>query len=313
MATPRVADPGNHVAAQILTYRGVVTTGNPSDITGGGIKAVASTSVTVTGVTTTLPDTLIVQAVARDNDSPAAAFSAPTNANLTSITERTDTGTNSGNGGGIGVWDGVMASAGATGNTTATVTSSANAFITIALKPPTATIVSIDRAGANPSNAATVSWTVTFSSAVTSVDASVFTLAATGLNGAFIASVSGSGTTWTVTANTGIGLVPSVRIRPAQVRSVHYWWAPSQDRSIRLAGRPRWLNIGWTRRMGWTAGEVADSAGSFPGRARNSANTTSTSPAIAGTPGTCSYGVFDNGGSITQGDVELPGFPKPEH
>jgi len=136
MAAPTVADPGDHVYARILTYRGVISTGDPWDVTGGGVKAAASTTVTVTGVTTTVADTLIVQAVARDNDSTAAAFSAQTNANLTSITERSDAGTTSGNGGGFAVWDGVKAAAGATGDTTATVTSSINAFLTIALKPP---------------------------------------------------------------------------------------------------------------------------------------------------------------------------------
>lgn len=136
MATPTVADPGDHVYAQIITYRGVINTGDPWDITGGGVKATANTSVTVSGVTTTVPDTLIVQVVARHNDSAAAAFSTQTNANLTSITERSDAGTTQGDGGGFGVWDGVKATAGATGDTTATVTSSINAFLTIALKPP---------------------------------------------------------------------------------------------------------------------------------------------------------------------------------
>ncbi|HVY06674.1 MAG TPA: PA14 domain-containing protein, partial [Burkholderiales bacterium] len=140
MASPVVADPGDHVYAQILTYRGVIATGNPWDVTGGGVKATASTSVTVSGVTTTVANTLVVQAVARDNDSAAAAFSAQTNANLTGITEQSDAGTTSGNGGGFGVWDGAKATAGATGNTTATVTSSINAFLTIALKPEVPTL-----------------------------------------------------------------------------------------------------------------------------------------------------------------------------
>ena len=135
MATPTVADPGDHVYAQILTYRGVINSGNPWDVTGGGVKAAASTSVTVTGVTTTVANTLVVQAVARDDDSSAAEFSAQTNVNLTGIAERSDAGTTSSNGGGFAVWDGVKAAAGATGNTTATVTSSINAFLTIALKP----------------------------------------------------------------------------------------------------------------------------------------------------------------------------------
>jgi MSHA biogenesis protein MshQ len=64
---------------------------------------------------------------------------------------------------------------------------------------------------------------------------------------------------------------------------------------------------------GWsgTAGEVVDSSGNGNNaQAFNSANTDGTTPAIAGSPGTCRYGVFDNGGTITQGYVELPGgFP----
>ncbi|OGA41330.1 MAG: hypothetical protein A3G26_10940 [Betaproteobacteria bacterium RIFCSPLOWO2_12_FULL_65_110] len=146
MPTPTVGDPGNHAYARILTYRGVVVTGDPWDVTGGGVKGTASTSVTVTGVTTTVPNTLILQAVARDNDSAAGAFSAQANANLASIAERSDAGTTSGNGGGIGIWDGVKATAGATGDTTATVTSSVNAFLTIALKPAVPTFL-VEAAG----------------------------------------------------------------------------------------------------------------------------------------------------------------------
>lgn len=139
MANPTIADPGDHVYARILTYRGVISTGNPWDITIGGIKATPSSAVTVTGVTTTVPDTLIVQAVSHDRDNGGAHFSGQTNANLTGITERTDEGTNSGNGGGVAVWDGVKLTAGATGDTTATITNNVdNAFLTIALRenPP---------------------------------------------------------------------------------------------------------------------------------------------------------------------------------
>ena len=147
MASPTVADPGDHVYAQILTYRRVFASGNPWDVTGGGVKAAASTSVTVTGVTTTVANTLVVQAVARDNASAAAAFSAETNANLTGIAERSDAGTISGNGGGIGIWDGVKATAGATGDTTATVASSINAFLTVALRPATSALTITKPAG----------------------------------------------------------------------------------------------------------------------------------------------------------------------
>lgn len=145
MAAPTVANPGDHVYAQIITYRGVISTGNPWDVTGGGVKAAASFSVTVTGVTTTVPSDLIVQVVSRDNDRTGAEFSAETNASLTGIAERSDGGTTSGNGGGFAVWDGVKATAGATGNTTATISrSTVNAFLTIALRPAVVDHIEID-------------------------------------------------------------------------------------------------------------------------------------------------------------------------
>jgi MSHA biogenesis protein MshQ len=56
-----------------------------------------------------------------------------------------------------------------------------------------------------------------------------------------------------------------------------------------------------------TANEVADSSGSGNNaQSFSSASTDGTSPAIAGSPGTCRYGVFDNGGTITQGYVQTP-------
>ncbi|MEQ1838479.1 MAG: hypothetical protein ABL858_09145 [Candidatus Nitrotoga sp.] len=135
MAAPTVAFINEHFYSRILTYRNVISTGNPWDVTGGGVKATASTTVTVTGVTTTVADTRIVQVVAHDLDEDLPVFSGQTNTNLTGITERSDAGTRVGQGGGFAVWDGVKATAGATGNTTANVTSSINAFLTIALKP----------------------------------------------------------------------------------------------------------------------------------------------------------------------------------
>ena len=181
MSSPSVTiATGNHGYAQIITYRGVINTGNPWDVTGGGVKAAASTSVTVTGVTTTVPDTLIVQAVARDNDNAAAAFSAQANANLTGIVERSDAGTALGNGGGFAVWDGGKATATATGNTTATVTSSINAFLTIALKPGTTLGNGTDPANASlaPGGAATMADAFTFQ---TSSGTDVITAAVVGL------------------------------------------------------------------------------------------------------------------------------------
>ncbi|MDR3659391.1 MAG: hypothetical protein P4L86_03080, partial [Mycobacterium sp.] len=69
--------------------------------------------------------------------------------------------------------------------------------------PPTVT--AIDTVDASPNNLTTEHFAVTFSTAVTGVDASDFTLAHTGTVSGSIATVSGSGTTWTVTVNNVAG------------------------------------------------------------------------------------------------------------
>jgi hypothetical protein len=68
--------------------------------------------------------------------------------------------------------------------------------------PPT--VVSSKRANANPSVASSVGFTVTFSENVTGVDATDFTLTNSGVSGAFISGVSGTGSIYTVIVNTGI-------------------------------------------------------------------------------------------------------------
>ena len=56
-----------------------------------------------------------------------------------------------------------------------------------------------------------------------------------------------------------------------------------------------------------TAGEVLDNTGNGNNaQAFNSASTDGATPAIPGNPGTCRYGVFDNGSTITQGYVLTP-------
>jgi hypothetical protein len=142
MSSPTVADPGNHVYGGILTFRGVISTGDPWDVTAGGAKSSASTTTTFGAVTTSVSNELVVLAASRDNDLAVAAWSGWTNANLTGLTEYSDAGTISGNGGGIGVATGVKSTAGDTGTTTATVTSSVDGHMTIALKPIDAGTVS---------------------------------------------------------------------------------------------------------------------------------------------------------------------------
>ncbi|GAB3868491.1 hypothetical protein GCM10028824_13540 [Hymenobacter segetis] len=73
--------------------------------------------------------------------------------------------------------------------------------------PVPTTVSSIVRTSTNPTNAATVQYTVTFAASVTGLTTSNFTLTTTGTLGATpsVSSVSGSGTTYTVTVNTGTG------------------------------------------------------------------------------------------------------------
>ena len=67
-------------------------------------------------------------------------------------------------------------------------------------------LVSIDGVQASPTNAASVDFTVSFSEPVTGIDAADFALASDGsLTGASITGVSGSGSSYTVTAATGSG------------------------------------------------------------------------------------------------------------
>jgi len=138
MAAPVINDPGDHLYAQIITYRGAVTVGNPWNVTATGNKTTAGNTVSLTGVTTTLPNSRVLQIVTRSNDAAGAAFSGQANANLAGIAERSDGGTDAGNGGGFAAWDGVRTAAGATGNTSANINASVvNAFRTLALPPRT--------------------------------------------------------------------------------------------------------------------------------------------------------------------------------
>jgi len=173
-------------------------------------------------------------------------------------------------------------------------------------------VSSINRADSNPSTADAVSWTVTFSESVTGMDTGDFALAASGLTGAYVASVTGSGTTWTVVANTGIcssvctlglNLVDDDTIIDGVGNKLGGTGAGNGNFTGQV------YSIGSTSPIAsysmdeasWnsTADEVTDSEGDYPGTAFNSATTKS------GDTGTCRYGVFDNGGTITKGGILL--------
>lgn len=67
-------------------------------------------------------------------------------------------------------------------------------------------VISISRANPQLTNASSVVFTVTFSKSVTGVDPSDFNLAATGVSGATVSGISGSGNTYMVTGTTGSGI-----------------------------------------------------------------------------------------------------------
>lgn len=131
-----VADSGDHTSAIIHAYRGVEPTSFFTGTATGGVVAAATTAVSMAGITTGHDNALVVYALAGSADTATAQFpGSPTNASLTSLTKRTDNATTDGDGGSITVITGIKATAGATGTTTGTLsTSTVQAFMVFALR-----------------------------------------------------------------------------------------------------------------------------------------------------------------------------------
>ena len=89
-------------------------------------------------------------------------------------------------------------------------TLTSNGGATVVDSCPEPGVSSINTSDADPTTTgASVDWTVTFSESVTGVDATDFALVeGGGATGTSISGVSGSDTTWTVTASTGAGALP---------------------------------------------------------------------------------------------------------
>ena len=132
-ASVSVADSGSVTAAQIHAFGNVHAT-NPIHQSAGSVQA-ATTAMSFPGVTTTFNNCLIVHGCAQDTDAASTATSgAPTNAALGSLTERHDQTVTAGVGGGLVIITGTKDTAGATGNTTSTgSTSVTHAYVTLAL------------------------------------------------------------------------------------------------------------------------------------------------------------------------------------
>src|SRR5437773_11726350 len=128
----------DHQIAQIITFRGVVATGNPWDVTAGDVTPSTTTAVSIPGATTTVQDTLVVAIVSNGSDLSAAQIPGSfTNSDLSSVTKRQDNQTTASGGGGFTVATGSKALAGAYGPTSATLGfSSLQGRMSIALRPP---------------------------------------------------------------------------------------------------------------------------------------------------------------------------------
>ena len=137
MPNVTVADLGDHQIGCIAVYRSCVTTGNPWEALASGVKATASTTVTLPTVTTLGIDRLIAFFASQPADSNSATeFGVPVNAALTSITEHREDAINVGNGGAYQIASGRKAAAGATGTTAITLaTAATNVMFTLALIP----------------------------------------------------------------------------------------------------------------------------------------------------------------------------------
>ena len=129
----------NIVLGGITTFRGVITTGDPWDVTAGDVEAATDTAnVAIPGDTTTVADCLIAAIFAHGiDDSVDSINTDEANADLVNLTQRTEYQTPVGKGGGLWLATGELATAGAYGTTTLTITANhTQGRICLALKPP---------------------------------------------------------------------------------------------------------------------------------------------------------------------------------
>jgi len=136
---PSTSDTGDHQQVRCTAWRGCYTQGDPI---GGSQTSTESgntdASGSATGFTTLTANEMVLIAIGTalpDTADTGAEFSSPANANLGSVTERTDNTTNAGTGGGMGLISGTKATAGAIGATTfTTAQSTAKAMLVFSLK-----------------------------------------------------------------------------------------------------------------------------------------------------------------------------------
>jgi hypothetical protein len=126
---------GDHIVAQVLAFRDVNAVA-PVNASQEGNSTSISGNVAIPGVTTTVPDCLVLAMIAHDAASTSSQLHSWANDNLSEGTELTDVSSNVGWDGGFAVHAGYKLTAGATGTTTATLsTPKKKAYFTMALAP----------------------------------------------------------------------------------------------------------------------------------------------------------------------------------
>lgn len=132
-------DTGDHQMARIIGVEaGTFEPSAPINVTAKGTQA-ATKSVSIPGATTTFDNCLVFLAASGHlpDATTTTEFGAPTNAALTSLTERIDNTTTAGDGGALYVATGIKATKGAYGATTLTaVTEAERAVISLAINAP---------------------------------------------------------------------------------------------------------------------------------------------------------------------------------
>lgn len=136
------------------------------------------------------------------------------------------------------------------------------------------TVLSSVRVHPTPTNRLTVQFTVTFSEAVTGVDTTDFSLTVSGITGASVTGVSGSGAVYTVTVNTGSGngtlrlnVLDNDSIKDAALNPQNGAFTTGQSYTVNktLAYKSVGVNDGWV---------LESSATSSKGGTINSSSTT---------------------------------------
>ena len=144
MARPHIDQAGNHIVAQIVTYRGCIETGNPFDVNPvAEVQGTSSVTVQFPSITALSVNNQLIHIVGGATDTTADQLSAwrmGTRASTggRTITERTDSWTNVGNGGGFGLADsgsGVLQGP-TDGGYALLATASKQARLSILLRPP---------------------------------------------------------------------------------------------------------------------------------------------------------------------------------